>query len=141
MFSPLETDRRIASLLRTKIALDDLYFFHSIKQHDVDNSNDFKAGLLYGSLIWSLWLALKRAGGVVMKGRNNLLGAGILGDGLGSLGDGVLSQFSGQEEPDSSLDLPGGDGGPLVVVGQTGSFSGDSFKNVVDKRVHDAHGL
>ena len=53
----------------------------------------------------------------------------------------MLGQLSGEEEPDSRLDLPGGDGGPLVVVGQTGGFGGDSFENVIDERVHDAHGL
>ena len=72
---------------------------------------------------------------------HHLLGAGVLGDGLGSFRDGVLSQLSGEEESDSRLDLPGGDGGPLVVVGQTGGLSGDSFEDVVDERVHDAHGL
>ena len=71
----------------------------------------------------------------------NLLGRGVLGDGLGALRDGVLGQFTGEEEPDSSLDFPGGDGGPLVVVGQTGSLSGDPLEDVVDKRVHDGHGL
>ena len=70
-----------------------------------------------------------------------LLGAGVLGDGLGALRDGVLSQLSGEEEPHRSLDLPGGDGGPLVVVSQTGSLSSDSAEDIVDKRVHDAHGL
>ena len=53
----------------------------------------------------------------------------------------MLGQLSGQEEPDSGLDLPGGDGGPLVVVGQAGSFSSNTFKDIVDKGVHDAHGL
>jgi len=53
----------------------------------------------------------------------------------------VLGQLSGKEEPDRGLDLPGGDGGPLVVVGQTGSFSSDSGEDIVDKGVHDAHGL
>ena len=53
----------------------------------------------------------------------------------------MLSQLSGQEEPHRGLDLPGGDGGPLVVVGQTGSLSGDPGEDVVDKGVHDAHGL
>ena len=72
---------------------------------------------------------------------NNLLGAGVLGDSLGSLRDGVLGQLSGKEKPDSSLDLPGGDGGPLVVVSQTGSLSSNTLKDVIDKRVHDAHGL
>ena len=53
----------------------------------------------------------------------------------------MLGQFTGEEEPDSGLDLPGGDGGPLVVVGQTGSLSSDTFEDIVDEGVHDAHGL
>ena len=53
----------------------------------------------------------------------------------------MLGQLSGKEEPDSGLDLPGGDGGPLVVVGKTAGLGGDALKDVVDKRVHDAHGL
>ena len=73
--------------------------------------------------------------------RSNLLGAGVLGDSLGAFRDSVLGQFTGEEKPDSGLDLPGGDGGPLVVVGQTGSFSSDTFEDIVDKGVHDAHGL
>ena len=53
-------------------------------------------------------VALKRAVfGFCLRGYS-LLGAGVLGDGLGSLRDGVLGQLSGQEEPDSGLDLPGG---------------------------------
>ena len=72
---------------------------------------------------------------------NNLLGAGVLGDGLGTFRDGVFGQFSGEEEPDSSLDLPGSDGGPLVVVGQFGSLGSDTLEEIVDERVHDAHGL
>ena len=72
---------------------------------------------------------------------SNLLGAGVLGDGLGSLRDGVLSQFTGEEESDGGLDLPRGDGSPLVVVGETRSLSGDPLKDVIDERVHDGHGL
>ena len=72
---------------------------------------------------------------------NNLLGAGVLGDGLGTFRDGVFGQFSGEEEPDGSLDLPGSDGGPLVVVGQFGSLGSDTLEEIVDERVHDAHGL
>ena len=53
----------------------------------------------------------------------------------------MLSQLSGEEESDSRLDLPRGDGGPLVVVGKAGGLSGDSFEDVIDERVHDAHGL
>ena len=70
-----------------------------------------------------------------------LLGTGVLGDGLGSLRDGVLGQLSGKDQTDGGLDFPAGDGGTLVVVGKTGSFTGDSLKDVVDKGVHDAHGL
>ena len=87
-------------------------------------------------------VALKRAGWVdIRRKQYSLLGAGVLGDSLGSLRDGVLGQLTGQEEPDSSLDLPGGDGGPLVVVGETAGLSGDALKEIIDKGVHDAHGL
>ena len=71
----------------------------------------------------------------------NLLGGSVLGDGLGALRHGVLGELSGEEEPDSGLDLPGGDGGPLVVVGKTAGLGGDALEDVVDKGVHDAHGL
>ena len=73
--------------------------------------------------------------------KNNLLGAGVLGDGLGAFRDGVFGQFSGEEEPDGGLDLPGSDGGPLVVVGQFGSFGSDTFEEIIHKGVHDTHCL
>ena len=72
---------------------------------------------------------------------NCLLGAGVFGDSLGTFRDGVFGQFTGQQKPDGSLDLPGGDGGSLVVVSKTGSFSSDTFEDIVDEGVHDAHGL
>ena len=72
---------------------------------------------------------------------NCLLGAGVLGDSLGSLRDGVLGQLSGQDQTDGGLDFPAGDGGTLVVVGKTGSFTGNTLEDVVDERVHDAHSL
>ena len=78
---------------------------------------------------------------LLLLGVHSLLGAGVLGDGLGSLRDGVLGQLSGQEEPDSGLDFPGGDGGPLVVVGELAGLSGDTLEQVIDEGVHDAHGL
>jgi hypothetical protein len=53
----------------------------------------------------------------------------------------VLGELSGEEEPDSGLDLSGGDGGPLVVVRQTAGLGGNALEDVVDKGVHDAHGL
>jgi len=77
----------------------------------------------------------------VVAHTDSLLGAGVLGDSLGALRHGVLGQLTGEEEPHSSLDLPGGDGGPLVVVGQAGGLSSNPLKDVVDKGVHDAHGL
>ena len=78
---------------------------------------------------------------LLVKLRQNLLGAGVLGDSLGTLRDSMLSELTREEEPDSSLDFTRGDGGPLVVVSQTGSLSSNSLKEIIDKRVHDAHGL
>ena len=72
---------------------------------------------------------------------DSLFGAGVLGDGLGSLADSVLGQLTGQKETDGSLDLSAGDGGSLVVVGETGCLSGDTLEDVVYEAVHDAHGL
>ena len=70
-----------------------------------------------------------------------LLGAGVLGDSLGTLADGVLGQFSGKEQTNGGLDFPTGDGATLVVVSQARGFGGNAFENVVDEAVHDAHGL
>ena len=53
----------------------------------------------------------------------------------------MLGQLSGKQEPDGSLDLPGSDGGALVVMGKAGSFGGDSFEDIVDERIHDVHRL
>ena len=73
--------------------------------------------------------------------RHTLLGGSVLGDGLGSFRDGVLSQLSGKEKSDGRLNLPRGDGRPLVVVSETGSFGSDPFEDIVNEGVHDAHGL
>ncbi|KAM8892262.1 uncharacterized protein AB9W97_012367 [Spinachia spinachia] len=54
---------------------------------------------------------------------------------------GVFRQLAGQQQADGGLDLPGGDGGALVVVSQTRGLTGDALKDVAHKRVHDAHGL
>ena len=53
----------------------------------------------------------------------------------------MLSQLTREEEADSCLDFPGGDGRSLVVVGQARCFGGDAFEDVVDEGVHDGHGL
>ena len=75
------------------------------------------------------------------KPDDDLLGAGVLGDGLGALGHGVLGQLTREKQTDCSLDLSGGDGGPAFVVSQAACFGGDALKDVIDKAVHDAHGL
>ena len=69
----------------------------------------------------------------------SLLGAGVFGDGLCTFADSVFSQFTGEEQSNGGLDFPGGDGGPLIVVSKAGSFSSDTFENVIDKAVHDGH--
>ncbi|XP_056670663.1 uncharacterized protein LOC130453524 [Monodelphis domestica] len=46
-----------------------------------------------------------------------------------------------RQQAHSSLDLPGSDGGALVVVRQAGSLAGDALEDVVDERIHDAHSL
>ena len=53
----------------------------------------------------------------------------------------MLGQLAGQQQAHGGLDLPGGDGGALVVVRQTRRFAGDAFEDVADEGVHDAHGL
>ena len=72
---------------------------------------------------------------------SRLLGAGVLGHGFGALRHGVLGQLSGEQQADGGLDLPGGDGGALVVVSQTGGLSGYALKDVTHEAVHDSHGL
>jgi len=53
----------------------------------------------------------------------------------------VLGELTRQQQAHGGLDLPARDGGALVVVGQTASLGGDALEDVVDERVHDAHGL
>ena len=72
---------------------------------------------------------------------SSLLGRGELGDGLGTLRDGVLGELSGEDESDRGLDLSGRDGGSVVVRGELGGFGSDSLENVRDERVEDSHGL
>ena len=78
---------------------------------------------------------------VGFTGSKRLLAGGVLGDGLGAFADSVLSEFTGQEQTDGCLDFSASDGGSLVVVGQSGGLGGDSLEDVVDKAVHDGHGL
>ena len=71
----------------------------------------------------------------------SLLAAGVLRHSLGSFTYGVFSQFTGQKQPDGSLDLARADGRLLVVMGKAGSFGGNALEDVVNERVHDAHGF
>ena len=73
--------------------------------------------------------------------QTSLLAAGVFGDSLGSLADGVLGELTRQKQPHGSLDLSGCDGASLVVVSQSRSFSGDSLEDIVHEAVHDRHGL
>uniref|UniRef100_A0A453T1U0 Uncharacterized protein n=1 Tax=Aegilops tauschii subsp. strangulata TaxID=200361 RepID=A0A453T1U0_AEGTS len=75
------------------------------------------------------------------KTGTDYLSGGELGDGLGALGDGVLGELAGEDEADGGLDLPGGDGGLLVVAGELGGLAGELLEDVVDEGVHDGHGL
>ena len=74
-------------------------------------------------------VALKKAGCFqVLVGStlaDSLLGAGVLGHSLGALRHGVLGQLTREQEPHSGLDLPGGDGGPLVIA----SAGANTFRN------------
>jgi hypothetical protein len=74
-------------------------------------------------------------------GQEQSLSRGELGDGLGALGDGVLRELAGEDEADGGLDLPGGDGGLLVVPGELGGLGSELLEDVVDEGVHDGHGL
>ena len=73
--------------------------------------------------------------------RARLLGASVLGHGLGALRHGVLGKLSGEEQADSGLDLAGRDGRLLVVLGELAGLSGNALEDVVDERVEDGHGL
>ena len=53
----------------------------------------------------------------------------------------LFSQFTGEKEPGGGLDISRGDGGPLVVAGHFGSIGINTLKQIIEKGVHDAHGL
>ena len=60
----------------------------------------------------------------------NLSRRSVLRDGLGTLGNGVLSKLTRKEETDGSLDLPGRKGRFLVVTSELSSLE-DVVKHVV----------
>jgi len=53
----------------------------------------------------------------------------------------MLCEFAGQNQPHCSLNLARRDSRLLVVRSQLGGLARDAFKDVVDKRIHDAHSL
>lgn len=69
----------------------------------------------------------------------DLTGGGVLGHGLGTLGHGVLGQFSWEEKANSSLDLAAADGAASVGASQAGSLSGDPPEDIVNEAVHHRH--
>ena len=65
----------------------------------------------------------------------------VLGDGLGSLRDGVSGELSGEDEFDGRLDFPRGKSSSLVEADELGALSGNAVEGVVDEGVHDVHGF
>ena len=63
----------------------------------------------------------------------------VLGDSLGSFGDGVLGKLSWKKESDSSLDLSGGESVLLVVSYELRWLKSDLLEDIVDEGVHDVH--
>ena len=51
----------------------------------------------------------------------------------------MFGEFSREQESDRRLDFARRDRPPLVLVSKTRCFASDSFEDVVDERVHDAH--
>lgn len=54
----------------------------------------------------------------------------VLGNGLGALRHGVLGQLTGQDQPHRGLDLPGRDGGLLVVGSELGGLGRNTLEDV-----------
>ena len=53
----------------------------------------------------------------------------------------MLGHLTRQTQSDSSLNLPGGDGAPLVVVGKPAGLGSNPLEQIIHEGVHDAHGL
>ena len=70
----------------------------------------------------------------------DLLGALVLGDGLGTFGDGVLGKLTRQHETYSGLYLTSRHGGLLVVFAQSSCLTRNPTKGIGHERVQDGHG-
>ena len=53
----------------------------------------------------------------------------------------MLSELSGKEESDGSLDLSGGESVLLVVSDELSRLGGNLLEDIVDEGVHDGHGF
>ena len=94
----------------------------------------------YWSKTFDNVVAPKRAVGF-FGGKTASLAACVLGHSLGSFTHGVFGQLTGQKKSNGGLDLAGAHGSLLSVFGQTGSFIRDTVEDIVNERVHDAHGF
>ena len=72
---------------------------------------------------------------------SDLFAAGVLGDSLGSLGNGMLGKLTRQEKTDSSLDFSRRDGLSAVDGSETRGLSSNPFEEIVDEWVHYGHRL
>ena len=98
--------------------------------------------VLIGSiLLYICWLLKEPVFILKVYRKTFLLAACVLCHSFRSFADSVLGQLSGQEQTNRSLNFSRRNGRFLVVVGQTRSFTGNSLKNIIHERVHDAHSL
>lgn len=68
------------------------------------------------------------------------LGRSVLGDCFGALRNGVLGEFTRNDETDGGLDFTRAQRALSVVAAQTTRFGGEALENIVHKGVHDGHG-
>ena len=66
---------------------------------------------------------------------------GVLGDGLGALGDGVLGELAGEDEADGRLDLARAERLLLGEAADVGGLVADALEEVLDEVAHDDHAL
>jgi hypothetical protein len=64
-----------------------------------------------------------------------------LGHGLGAFRYGVFREFTGQHETNGRLDFATTERRFFVVRGEFTSLGSDTFKDIVDERIHDTHPL
>ena len=70
-----------------------------------------------------------------------VLSGGVFGNSLGTLRHGMFGEFPWEKKSDSSLDFPGRNGVLLVHLCELSRLLGNTLEDIIDKRVHDTHGL